>query len=1038
MEGILGGVFASHHEDSYAWMSANLLEPIHEERFPTARHEADVADLNPSPKRQRTGFDCERCGRTFTEKRSLARHRLYAGKCKGGSEPLERFPCDHCSKVFARDDVRQRHEREQHFKVKRPQPRLNLLPDHHRHAVNHVRSEDVISSTPHDQIVGRGLPTDHLLVDRQQRNHWRLDTASIPSTSPGTTVSSIIASRSESNTSPSIGSTAFRRRWSGSTGSDMSSGSSVKCSTTNTSFTTFGSDADHHSVAAETCDSGSRASRDDDWLSSRRISFDEHTRRDLVKGGASARPASQRKSRICPICNKSFGHTVEEVRSHLARHSLQGQGEHKCQLCQLGFVHKADLDFHLLSARDGSCGLQFEHTKKCTGHHPPTPDQLSMSDSDRMRLPYCFQHWEQSQLQDYSAVVNDVIDYVSSRTDCWSVDGAVRKSIQSVSILFSGLDIRSTPECMEHHVRTAMHRVRRTVSNRLPIGPDASLRIRLGKKSANDVRLGKALVEAAGMDDLSKVKELIRRGAPVNSAYALSDDMAACTPLMAAVCGGSKDTVEYLLENGSIADGLSTQDKSTVTTPLCLAAARGDIEIVRCLLDYRADINKEAQDNAGNAACHAARNGHTDILSLLLDLGANIHLQATVEVDGRECVSSTPLSTGNVLAIAVHNDRLDAVKMLLDRSKIGFDYCDASGSLAMAAYQGNMAMIQLLLSTHTYLCAFTALWIADSQGHKAVVDAIVDHQQRVKQQMPPESTRILKRAMKRGLGDLTCRMLSPRDDHSELCDEGLFPCRYYEAKAAYSLIAQTHPNLASMSGFDLAMALNCAVYYGDLKAARALLKAGLSANAEIYPSNRRYLATNLSLATRLGHFDMVILLLQYGANPKVDDNLSLDLLEAALESHNVQVLRTLFSTEATFLPKQDELSCSSFNAAIQRVVEAGYIEMLQALFEGGLDVNQSHVEDRSGRKTTLLHLAAYQVPDEGSFETVKLLLENGADPRIQVSSRTASDVVYSQCMGLEESDEAFLIIKRTIDLLEFWESRISINELGSAYSQKAI
>jgi ankyrin repeat protein len=581
------------------------------------------------------------------------------------------------------------------------------------------------------------------------------------------------------------------------------------------------------------------------------------------------------------------------------------------------------------------------------------------------------------------------------------------------------------------------------VSSRLPIGPDASLRIRLGKKSANDVRLGIALVEAAAMGDLSKMKELIRRGASLNSAYALSQDTAACTPLMAAVCGGSKDAVEFLLENGAIADGLYTQDMLTVTTPLCLAAGRGDIELVRCLLDYGADINKRAQNNTGHAACHAARNGHTNILSLLIDRGANIYLQAAVEVDGDKGVSSTPLSTGNILAIGVYNDRLDTVNMLLAWSKIDVDYCDTSAALAMAAYQGNVAMIQLLLSKYPHLSAFNALWLADSQGHNTVVDAIIDHQQQVKQPMPLQSVRILKRAVKRSLKDLTSRMLSPRDDDSDLgnhdlCDEDLFACRYYEAKAAYNLVAQTHPTLASMAEFNLAMALNCAVYYGDLEAARVLLNAGLNVSAAIYPSNRRYLATNFSLAVRMGHFDLVDLFLDCGADATADGHLSLDLLDAALESRSVSVLCILFNTDTTFRTKRDEWSCSSFNAAVQRIVEAGYLDLLQALVEGGLDVNQSHIEDRSGRRTTLLHLAAYQVPDEGTFETVKLLLENGADPRIQVSSRTASDVVYSQCMGLEESDEGFPIAKRTIDLLEFWESRMSISGVGSGYSQKAM
>jgi hypothetical protein len=105
-----------------------------------------------------------------------------------------------------------------------------------------------------------------------------------------------------------------------------------------------------------------------------------------------------------------------------------------------------------------------------------------------------------------------------------------------------------------------------------------------------------------------------------------------------------------------------------------------------------------------------------------------------------------------------------------------------------------------------------------------------------------------------------------------------------------------------------------------------------------------------------------------------------------LESESSETLRAFFDTGRPFMPKIDEWACSSLNAHIQMVVRTGATDLLQTLIDGGLDVNQIHVEDGSMRKTTLLHLTATSGQDQAHYETMKLLVENGADPRIRVSS----------------------------------------------------
>lgn len=1032
MEGLLGGVFANHSEYYPAGMAGGALEPIHEEWSATPKREACFAFDRPR-KRSKLDLACHVCLKTFTEKRSLVRH--LKTTCRQEGCPPERPACSFpdCHETFSRVDVRNRHEEEQHGNVKRHQPRLNLLPRLNRRTANRSKPKDSSSrfnvNTPESASGLSHLQSDHRALTYALSHD---DAALSFGTSPSTSVYSSSDSKSETNTSPSNygKNRLYKRRESSSAGSAISSGSSLKYSTTNTSFTTFGSDVDQHSIQAETCDSRPRVSQDDDWLSRRRVSFELHPRRDLLKSGASARPGSVRRARVCPICSKSFGHTVEEVRTHLDLHYQSNEREHECDKCQIGFDHQADLDLHLLNADNGSCGFPFEHRQKCTGHHPPTHDQLSMSDADDAKLySYRLRNWEQSQLREYRILVNDVIEYVASRSDTWSVD-ALRKSIKSVSILFSGLDIRSTPEPMERHLKTAIHRVRRSLGDRLPIGPDSSFKIKLRKKWEDDVRFGRELVKAAGDGNLEKMDELVRRGAPSDGVFQFNcgDGVVSCTPLMAAVCSGNVKAVDCMLKSGSPVNGLTSPDDLLGTTPLCLAAAGGNIDIVRSLLSHKANIDEEARSHGGHAACYAARNGHTEILSLLIDHGTNVHLIARVDnVTDASNFRSIPLSRGNILALAAYHGRTETVEMLLGRPEIDFDYCDSSAALAMAAYQGNVALIYMLLGYYPQLCTYSAVWIADSLGHSAVVDTLIEHQRRIKLKLELRSRRALESALRQGLQDLTSRMLSPHTDGR--CDTATLACRQYEFTAAEMLVARAHPGVSITEELSRAMVLNCAVYYQDLQVVRTLLLAGIDANARIYPSSKRYLSTNLSLAVRMGRAEIVELLIRCGAKAVQGGHLSLELLEAALESKSVETLPVLLNNGLEVVSIQDQYSCSSFNAAVQRVVCAGEMDLLKALIDGGLDINQVHVEEGSFKKTTLLHMAAGCVPEPGSLETIKLLLENGADPRNRPSSRTPSDIVYLRGMELGETHEEFGILEKAIDLLEFWERRVAMVEL---------
>jgi len=67
-----------------------------------------------------------------------------------------------------------------------------------------------------------------------------------------------------------------------------------------------------------------------------------------------------------------------------------------------------------------------------------------------------------------------------------------------------------------------------------------------------------------------------------------------------------------------------------------VAASRGKLNFVRCLIEHGADVNSEDEDN-WTALLFAAKEGHDEIVSELLDHGAH--------VDHRDMVRQTKRSS---------------------------------------------------------------------------------------------------------------------------------------------------------------------------------------------------------------------------------------------------------------------------------------------------------------------------------------------------------------------------------------------------------
>ena len=185
------------------------------------------------------------------------------------------------------------------------------------------------------------------------------------------------------------------------------------------------------------------------------------------------------------------------------------------------------------------------------------------------------------------------------------------------------------------------------------------------------------------------------------------------TALMLAAVKGDLEIVKLLRDFDA---DVNYENKNGLTVLMC-AAGKAHLDVVRFLIASGADVNRVS--NAGMTPLMiAAQNGHLDVVKLLRDFDADIDCKGK---DGWTALMS-----------AVSNVHLDVVKRLRD---FGADVnCANNGGktpLMFAAEKGYLEIVQFLLDSRADVnCArldgVTALMIAANNGHLEIVKLLRD------------------------------------------------------------------------------------------------------------------------------------------------------------------------------------------------------------------------------------------------------------------------------------------------------------------------
>jgi uncharacterized protein len=177
------------------------------------------------------------------------------------------------------------------------------------------------------------------------------------------------------------------------------------------------------------------------------------------------------------------------------------------------------------------------------------------------------------------------------------------------------------------------------------------------------------------------------------------------------------DFVRSAAEGDQKAFGLFLAAGFDVNTPnnagytgLMVASERGRPDIIKLLLDHKADPNAAGRDGV-TALMLAAENNQPEIVKLLLGRGADPNrqdkngwtavLKAAYQGNAK-CIeilaSHSKLELDRALLVATLMERKDAVKILLDSgAEVDFRASDGRTPLILAAGKGNKDIVQLLL-----------------------------------------------------------------------------------------------------------------------------------------------------------------------------------------------------------------------------------------------------------------------------------------------------------------------------------------------------
>ncbi|KAJ7474907.1 ankyrin repeat-containing domain protein [Mycena latifolia] len=425
--------------------------------------------------------------------------------------------------------------------------------------------------------------------------------------------------------------------------------------------------------------------------------------------------------------------------------------------------------------------------------------------------------------------------------------------------------------------------------------------------------------------------------------YLMAEEAVDDVALYAASVNGHTQMVSILIENGAEVNALG----GYYGTALQVATLNGDEAMVRLLISNGADVN--IQRPQGNSAlCEASRRGYGTIVRLLIDNKAKLNHQTEKH--------STALQAAS---FAGHTE---IVRLLLANNadvNIKSIQRPTSTALLRAVAQGFEEIVRILIQhgadVNLETERGTPLQVASNQGNYAMARLLIDEGAQIKTRGKPGGS-VLESAMSGGHKEILCLLLekgTKEDSHRPSLDiQGVVTLDVIDLLLEYGARHGSALPMAARNGhFEVVRLL--LEYGADIKAETELTHSNASADAEIYfredESN-----DPLHEAARHGHLDVVHFLLENGATTFVPT------VHTAIRSGKCELVR--------FLLKYGEPESGPM---LHLAATNGHLEVVRFLLEFGADIMEESFN------LPALEAAVYTGARNGHLEIVRLLLDSG-------------------------------------------------------------
>lgn len=457
-----------------------------------------------------------------------------------------------------------------------------------------------------------------------------------------------------------------------------------------------------------------------------------------------------------------------------------------------------------------------------------------------------------------------------------------------------------------------------------------------------DYQTGKTpLIWAARVGDVKKIEILCDAGADLEHVDAQEN-----TALRHALISGHDAAIRALLERGASLDG-----RHSAGTSMFLAISEGQPAVLKALLDFGADVNREKNIvGITSLMCAAGMKNSVEIMQILLDAGANINakdrrgytvVMAAAEAGDAKMIRA--LSTRHEIDVnATSHHKTNA---LLPRN-IQSPHVSVGPRLRIDPHQ--------TMVWHST----TALMDAVYYNHVEAVEALIDAGARV----------------------------NARDDQSNTV---LIYAAKYASPEIISMLCKKGA-LTELTNGAGASALHYAVIRGELGVVGALIAGKANVNATVNDSR----STILMVAAEKSSKAMISMLVRAGAKVDAESSIGLTALTLAIFNGKPDSVKELLALGA------NPNGChEAIKIPLLIAVSTGRKDLVSILIEAGADVNA--LDD--DKQTALMFAAVFAHPN-----LLKYLLLSGADRSLR-SAQGLTALDFAQQSGVEASVEILRI-----------------------------